>query len=94
MELDNSTSKDTWDEFEVRFKEVHANFYNRLSNEFPDLTAQELRLCAFLRLNMTNKEIAAITYQSLDSLKTARYRLRKKLGLDRDENLVAFFTKI
>jgi len=43
---------------------------------------------------MTNKEIAAITFQSLDSLKTARYRLRKKLGLDRDENLVAFFTKI
>jgi len=94
LELDKNTSNDTWEEFEIRFKEVHASFYNRLSNQFPELTAQELRLCAFLRLNMTNKEIAAITFQSLDSLKTSRYRLRKKIGLDRDENLVAFFTKI
>jgi tetratricopeptide (TPR) repeat protein len=93
-ELENTSSNDTWDEFEVRFKEVHTQFYNRLSHQFPDLTAQDLRLCAFLRLNMTNKEIAAITFQSLDSLKTARYRLRKKLGMDRDDNLVAFLTKI
>ncbi len=93
-ELENTSSSDTWEEFEVRFKEVHTQFYNRLSHQFPDLTAQDLRLCAFLRLNMTNKEIAAITFQSLDSLKTARYRLRKKLGMDRDDNLVAFLTKI
>jgi DNA-binding CsgD family transcriptional regulator len=65
-----------------------------LGRQFPNLTAQDLRLCAFLRLNMTNKEIAAITYQSLESLKTARYRLRKKLGLERDENLVAFLIRI
>jgi DNA-binding CsgD family transcriptional regulator len=93
-ELNNTVEDDTWVEFEVRFKEVHSNFYTRLSNQFPDLTAQELRLCAFLKLNMTNKEIAAITYQSTESLKTARYRLRKKLEIDRDENLVAFLTRI
>jgi tetratricopeptide (TPR) repeat protein len=93
-ELDKTTDEDTWQEFEVRFKEVHNDFYKRLSLDFPDLTAQDLRLCAFLRLNMTNKEIAAITYQSTDSLKTARYRLRKKLGIDRDENLVAYLTRI
>jgi tetratricopeptide (TPR) repeat protein len=93
-ELDNAMEDDTWDEFELRFKEVHTDFYNRLGRQFPNLTAQDLRLCAFLRLNMTNKEIAAITYQSLESLKTARYRLRKKLGLERDENLVAFLIRI
>jgi tetratricopeptide (TPR) repeat protein len=93
-ELDKTSLDDTWLEFETRFMEVHTDFYNRLSKKFPALTAQELRLCAFLRLNMTNKEIASITYQSPDSLKTARYRLRKKLGLDRDENLVAFLTRI
>lgn len=93
-ELDKSISQDTWTEFEVRFQEVHVDFYNRLSRQFPDLTPNELRLCAFLRLNMTSKEIADITYQSAESLKTARYRLRKKLGLDRDENLIAYLTKL
>ncbi len=93
-ELDKSITQDTWTEFEVRFQEVHVDFYNSLSRQFPDLTPNELRLCAFLRLNMTSKEIADITYQSAESLKTARYRLRKKLGLDRDENLVAYLTKL
>jgi len=93
-ELDKSINQDTWTEFEVRFQEVHVDFYNSLSRQFPDLTPNELRLCAFLRLNMTSKEISAITYQSSESLKTARYRLRKKLGLDRDENLVAYLTKL
>ena len=93
-ELDKSITQDTWTEFEVRFQEVHVDFYNSLSRQFPDLTPNELRLCAFLRLNMTTKEISAITYQSSESLKTARYRLRKKLGLDRDENLIAYLTKL
>ena len=93
-ELDKSITQDTWTEFEVRFQEVHVDFYNSLSRQFPDLTPNELRLCAFLRLNMTSKEISSITFQSSESLKTARYRLRKKLGLDRDENLIAFLTKL
>ena len=94
LALDRSISEDNWTDFEVRFQEVHVGFYNKLNNQFPDLTPNELRLCAFLRLNMTTKEIAGITYQSPESLKIARYRLRKKLGLERDENLVAFLTKI
>jgi DNA-binding CsgD family transcriptional regulator len=92
-ELDKSITQDTWTEFEVRFQEVYVDFYNNLSRQFPDLTPNELRLCAFLRLNMTSKEISAITYQSSESLKTARYRLRKKLGLDRDENLIAYLAQ-
>ncbi len=93
-ELDKSITHDTWTEFEVRFQEVHVGFYNSLSRQFPDLTPNELRLCAFLRLNMTSKEISDITFQSAESLKTARYRLRKKLGLERDENLIAYLTKL
>lgn len=93
-ELDKSITEDTWTEFEVRFQEVHVDFYNSLSRQFPDLTPNELRLCAFLRLNMTSKEISTITYQSSESIKTARYRLRKKLGLDRDENLIAYLTQL
>ena len=94
VELDKNITGDNWAEFEVRFQEVHVNFYNRLSKQFPDLTPNELRLCAFLRLNMTSKEISDITLQSTDSLKTARYRLRKKLDLDRENNLVTFLAQI
>jgi len=93
-ELDKSISNDNWEDFEVRFQEVHVGFYNHLSKEFPTLTPNELRLCAFLRLNMTSKEIAEITFQSIDSIRTARYRLRKKLNLEREDNLVAFLTKL
>lgn len=93
-ELDRSISEHNWTDFEVRFQEVHVDFYNKLTRQFTDLTPNELRLCAFLKLNMTSKEIAEITYQSLESLKTARYRLRKKLGMDRDENLVAFLARL
>ena len=92
-ELDKSISEDNWSDFEVRFQEVHVGFYNKLSKKYHDLTPNELRLCAFLRLNMTSKEIADITLQSADSIKTARYRLRKKLGIGREDNLVTFLTK-
>ncbi|NPD46456.1 MULTISPECIES: hypothetical protein [unclassified Lentimicrobium] len=94
IELDKSISDDNWEDFEVRFQEVHVGFYNSLSNSFPDLTPNELRLCAFLRLNMTTKEIADITFQSAESIKKARYRLRKKLNLNRDDNLVTFLSKM
>ena len=93
-ELDKSSSNDLWKEFEVRFHEVHGDFYNRLINNYPDLTPNEQKLCAFLYLKMSTKEIASITYQSYESLRTARYRLRKKLGLIHDENLVAFLTQV
>ena len=93
-ELESGTSSDTWKEFEVRFQQVHADFYKKLNKQYPDLTPNELRLCAFLRLNMSTKDIAAITYQSLNSIDMARFRLRKKMGLDKDVNLVAFLIKL
>ncbi len=92
-EINNNTSSDSWKEFEVRFEEVYTGFYNKLIKEYPTLTPNELRLCAFLRLNMSTKEIAAITYQSNQSIKVARYRLRKKLNIDDKENLVSFITR-
>jgi len=73
---------------------VHNKFYNTLNSKFPDLTPNELKLCAFLRLNMSTKEIAAITYQSYNSLSTARYRLRKKLGLDEHTNLITYLNQL
>jgi hypothetical protein len=70
-----------WKEFELRFTEVHTEFYNKLTNRFPDITLNEKRLCAFLLLDMTTKEISSITGQSMTAIEQARIRLRKKLGL-------------
>ena len=92
-ELKSNTGMISWEEFEVRFQEVHTDFYRKLHEHYPNLTNNEIRLCAFFKLNMTTKEIAAITYQSLNSIKVARYRLRKKLDLSKDESLTAFLSR-
>jgi tetratricopeptide (TPR) repeat protein len=93
-ELDKNSSHEVWQEFETRFQEIYGDFYKRLNERFPDLTPNDLKLSAFLKLNMTTKEISAITYQSTETLKTARHRLRKKLGLKREDNLVAFLNRV
>lgn len=83
-----------WSEFELLFQKVHNSFYEKLNENFPDLTANERKLCAFLKLNMSSKDIANITFQSEEALKKARQRLRQKLGIERDTNLSAFLQNI
>lgn len=91
--LEKSLEDKAWDDFEIRFQQVHPNFYEKLQRDFPDLSLNERRLCAFLKLNMTTKEISAITGQSINSIQVARWRLRKKLNLqDADAALTDFFT--
>jgi tetratricopeptide (TPR) repeat protein len=80
-ELENSQEDSIWKEFETRFHQVHNQFYDKLNNINPDLSPNERRLCAFLRLNMSTKEISSITNQSPRSIEVARTRLRKKLNL-------------
>lgn len=79
-----------WEEFELLFQKVHRSFHDKLMERFPDLTPNERKLCAFLKLNMGNKQIAQLTFQSEEALKKARMRLRRKLNLDRDTNLTTF----
>jgi len=85
-----NTDEDTWKDFEVRFSEVHTNFYENLLKKHPKLSLNEKRLSAFLRLNMTTKEISLLTQQTPHSINIARFRLRKKLGLNSDESLETF----
>lgn len=94
-DLERSQEQTIWDEFEARFHQVHNQFYMKLNSFNPDLSPNERRLCAFLRLNMTTKEISSITGQSPRSIEVARTRLRKKLNLTNSETgLVEFLSQI
>jgi len=80
--------------FEANFERVHHAFFQELKTHFPDLTTKELRLCALVKMNLTNKEIAPILNISLRGVETARYRLRKRLSLEHEENMVEFLEKL
>jgi tetratricopeptide (TPR) repeat protein len=91
----NGDRDSNWKEFEVRFTQVHKDFYDKLNERYPDLSPNERKLCAFLRLNMTTKDIASITHQSVHSINVARTRLRKKMNLaNSEENLVNFLINL
>jgi DNA-binding response OmpR family regulator len=92
--LRNLIKGQEWKEFEVRFEEEHSKFRETLTLMHPDLTPNEIKLCSFLRLNMSSKEISEITQQSVRALETARSRMRKKIGLSRSNNLVQYLHEI
>lgn len=93
-DMNASHTNKIWEEFEIRFTNVHKGFYDKLFKEHIELTKNEKRLASFLRLNMTSKEISMITKQSVHSIEVARTRLRKKLGLSNtDINLDSYLAK-
>jgi len=93
--LQDETAKETWEEFDLRFQQVHSGFYDRLLLQFPDLTPNELKLCGLLKLNLSTKEITELTGQRREAIEMARFRLRKHLGLnDQQVNLITFLSKI
>lgn len=94
-ELGSVTDEKIWREFELRFQNVHEDFYFNLASRFPDLSKGDLKLCAFLKLGMTSKEIASVTNQTPKSIEVARTRLRKKLNLtNTDTDLLDFLQGI
>ena len=93
-EVEMHSRQNMWEEFETAFKNVHENFNKILFEISPNLTPSELKLAALLKLNLSTKEIAAITFKSESGIKTTRHRLRKKLNLESNDNLVTFLLKI
>ncbi|MEZ5195221.1 MAG: LuxR C-terminal-related transcriptional regulator [Bacteroidales bacterium] len=79
-----------WEVFETHFENVHEAFLKRLKTQFPELSPRELKLCAYLRMNISSKEIAVLMNISTRGVEISRYRLRKKLSLERNENLTDF----
>lgn len=88
----NSEEKldDEWKQFSIHFNDVHSNFLITLKEVFPDLNAHEMKLCAYLRMNLSSKEIAQLMSISVRGVEISRYRLRKKLKLQPSEDLFEF----
>ena len=72
------------------FDMIHKNFFRNLRKQYPSLTASDLRFCALLRLNLSTKDIAQFTNLTIRGVETARYRIRKKLAIPGNINLVDF----
>lgn len=70
-----------WEQFAIHFDEVHNNFLKNLKAKFPELTPSDLKICAYLKMNLSSKEIAQLLNISLKGVEVARYRLRKKLNM-------------
>jgi hypothetical protein len=80
----------SWNDFDLYFESVNRNFYTRLRERYPGIGANDLKICALIKLNLSIKEMSSILNISPDSVKTARYRLRKKLQLQTEDNLTDF----
>lgn len=76
-----------WEDFEQLYDQAHGDFFKRLKADYPQLTPSDLRLCAYLRMNLSSKEIAPLLSISVRGVEERRYRLRKRLNLSTDTNL-------
>lgn len=90
----NIENDDNWKRFEENFDLVYDNYLKRLCELFPSLSVSDRKLCAYLKMDLSSKDIAALFNISVRSVEMSRYRLRQKMDLDREMNLVEFLQKI
>ncbi|MEP6794211.1 MAG: two-component regulator propeller domain-containing protein [Saprospiraceae bacterium] len=83
-----------WEHFAHHFDQVHVDFLKHLRESFPQLSTSDLKLCAYLRMNLSTKEIAPLLNISVRGVEGSRYRLRKKIGLSNDANLTEFILRL
>jgi len=83
-----------WESFKLHFEKVHPDFFTKLLQRNPSLTQNDLRLCGFIKMNLSTKEIAKILNISDRAIQTARYRIKKKLNLSAEENLIQFIQSL
>jgi DNA-binding CsgD family transcriptional regulator len=86
-------SGEEWAQFETNFDQVHGNFITRLKEAYPKLTPQEIKFSAYIRMNLNTKEIANLLNISVRGVEIGRYRVRKKLELERKDNLSDFLLR-
>ncbi|TWO32954.1 tetratricopeptide repeat protein [Seonamhaeicola sediminis] len=93
LKKESAEDKD-WEVFKSYFSEVHNNFDNKLKTVYADITEKEIRLASFLRMNLSTKEIASMLNVLPESVLKSKYRLKKKLNLDKETDLNAFLNSL
>ena len=86
--------KEDWLAFELHFRNAHAQFFDNLREKHPNLSSNDIKLSAYLKLNLSSKEIASLMNIAISSVEQGRYRLRKKLELDSEISLVNYIQNI
>ncbi|KFF05754.1 helix-turn-helix and ligand-binding sensor domain-containing protein [Flavobacterium reichenbachii] len=90
----NEVNKHEWEIFETNLNQIHNEFIINLTKKFPNLTPKDIKLCVYLKMNLSSKEIAPLMNISFRGVELHRYRLRKKLNLVQDENLSKFLLTV
>ena len=90
----NINLDDDWDDFKMHFEEVNNDFFSKLQGQFPKLTKNDYKLCAYMRMNLSSKEIAQILNITLSAVSKSRNRLRKKMDLDSSVKLTQFMMNL
>lgn len=90
----NLSNNSDWEFFKEAFNNADKDFLNKMKSKHPELTANDLKFCAFLRLNLSSKEIAPLLNISVRSVEIKRYRLRKKMNLEHSMNLIDYILEI
>ncbi len=91
---ENISSDDDWEIFQQNFDVIHENFFRHIKSKYPEMTTHDLKLCAFIRLNLSTKEIASLLNITVRGIEAARYRLRKKFGITAEQNLTEFLIEL
>ena len=86
--------QDEWKVFEYNFNQVHEEFFKELKTRYPKLTHKDLKICAYIKMNLSTKEIAPLLNISTRGVETQRYRLKRKLNLESDKNLTDYLSNI
>jgi len=90
VEQNNSS----WEQFAAHFDEINNDFLKKMKSKFPTLTNTDLKVCAYLQLNLSSKEIAQLMNISVRGVEISRYRLRKKLNLKTEQTLTDFLNEL
>ncbi len=93
LNFDQKLDED-WEQFAQYFDQVHVNFLGRVREKFPKLSQNDYKLCAYLRMNLSTKEIASLMNISVRGVEASRYRLRKRLELPNETNLNEFIMQL
>ncbi len=94
MLSEGEKNRHDWEQFSIHFDEVHRNFLSVLKSQYPALSTTDLKLCAYLKLNLSSKEIAKSMNITLKGVEVSRYRLRKKLNISKDVNLFDYLLRV